>query len=59
MTDDEKAVVLALAEAWNLYLRLPDEHPDDNDEFRRAIHAAQDKILAREGRRQINRRANT
>lgn len=57
MTDDERAVVLALAEAWKAFLRLPDEHRDDVDEFRRAIHAAQEKVLARPGRREMNGRA--
>ena len=54
MTDDERAVVLALSEAWNLFLRLPKEHGDDTNEFRLAIHQAQDKILARPGRREFN-----
>lgn len=54
LTDAEKAVTVVLAEALNLYLTLPIEHLDDTDEFRRAIHAAQAKVLMRPGRRQIN-----
>jgi len=54
ITTDERAAVLALAEAWNAFLRLPIEHPDDTAEFRHLIHAAQDKVLGRVGRRQIN-----
>lgn len=54
LTEQEKAVVLALAEAWDMFLMLPVEHADDTEEFRRAIHAAQAKVLMRSGRRQIN-----
>ena len=54
LTADERAVAVKLAEAWNLFLALPIEHQDDTDEFRRAIHAAQAKVLMRTGRRQIN-----
>lgn len=54
LTDQERAASEALAAAWNAYLLLPIEHPDDQDEFRRAIHAAQAKVLMRPGRRQVN-----
>ncbi len=54
MTSAETGVVHALAAAWNAYLKLPIEHPDDQAEFRGLIHAAQDKVLGRVGRRQIN-----
>lgn len=54
LTDEERAVALKLAEAWDLFCALPTEHADDQDEFRRAIHAAQAKVLMRPGRRQIN-----
>jgi hypothetical protein len=54
LTDQERAVSDALSAAWNAYLLLPIEHPDDQDEFRRAIHAASAKVLMRPGRRQIN-----
>jgi len=53
MTEDEKAVVLALADAWNLFLNLPVEHSDDVHEFRRTIHTAQEKVLSRSGRREM------
>jgi hypothetical protein len=58
VTEDETAVVLALAEAWNLFLKLPAEHNDDTTEFRHAIHAAQDKVLARAARRELDPRFN-
>lgn len=54
MTDDEKAVVLLLAEAWNAFLKLPVDHGDDTTEFRHAIHRAQEKVMARAGRREMN-----
>ena len=54
LTDLEREVVFKLVEAWNAYLLLPTEHPDDNAEFRLAIHTAQVQILARPGRREIN-----
>lgn len=51
---DERAVIDALVEAWNRFLTLPVEHPDDQLEFRQAIHAAQTLVLARPGRREFN-----
>lgn len=54
MNSQEKAVLYALADAWNKFLYLPVEHSDDIDEFRRIIHAAQEKILARPARRALN-----
>lgn len=37
-----------LAAAWNMFLSLPEAHASDRDEFMRAIHAAQNILLARE-----------
>lgn len=54
ITSQEKMVLQHLVDAWNSFLALPTEHNDDIDEFRRAIHAAQEKVLARPGRREIN-----
>jgi hypothetical protein len=56
VTADEEAVITALAEAWNLFLELPVEHPSDLGEFLAIIHGAQDKVLARAGRRGLNSR---
>ncbi len=44
-------VIFLLCKAWDKFLELPEAHPDDNTEFRHAIHAAQNIILARVGRR--------
>lgn len=51
----EHKVLNLLIAAWNAFVLLPIEHGDDLDEFRQAIHAAQEKILARPGRRFLNR----
>jgi hypothetical protein len=56
LTELECSVAHKLAEAWNLFLLLPAEHPDEINEMRAAIHAAQGLILSRTGRRQINSR---
>ena len=54
MTADEKALVEMLGDAWNGFCDLPEEHPCDADEFCKAIHAAQNIILSRAGRRTMN-----
>lgn len=54
MTPEELKIVEMLAFAWNAFTRLPVEHPSDNEEFCRMIHAAQEKVLARPARRKIN-----
>lgn len=51
MTREEKDVIQELVQAWNAFLLLPVMHPDDTTEFRHLIHACQDKILSRVGRR--------
>jgi hypothetical protein len=53
----EESVVRSLACAWNSFLELPVEHADDINEFRRLIHQAQEKVLARPARRHIARKA--
>lgn len=54
VTNREAFVVGLLAGVWNEYLKLPAEHPLERQEFCLAIHACQDKILARAGRRAVN-----
>lgn len=54
MNPDEQGVLDALVKAWNLFVQLPIEHPDDQLEFRQAIHAAQTLLLARPTRREMN-----
>jgi|GEM_PF-2815412 hypothetical protein len=45
---EEQEVLHSLASAWNKFLLLPKQHPDDLDEFRYAIHEAQ-RIVAIRG----------
>lgn len=55
MTETEKQVVMMLAEVWNKYLELPNEHISDNPEFLAGIHRLQEKVLARPARRELNK----
>lgn len=55
LTPLERSLACQLGEIWNLFLQLPNEHADDQAEFRHLIHAAQEKVLSRPGRRDINR----
>ena len=55
MTNEERGLVLDLADVWNAYFKLPVEHPMDRDEFCTLIHRCQDMLLARPGRRDLNR----
>lgn len=52
ITEGELRIVQMLGDVWNEYLKLPLEHPNEQSEFCTAIHACQDKILARTGRRE-------
>jgi hypothetical protein len=47
LTEDERKVLGALAEAWRLFLALPALHKWDQVEFMLAIHQAQYVVLAR------------
>ena len=53
MTPQEIKVLDRTKEAWAEFLSLPEEHPDDQNEFRFHIHALQNIILAREGMRKL------
>ena len=50
-TENELQVLRALSVAWDAFLTLPVQHPDDRDDFRRSIHASQDLIAIRLARR--------
>jgi len=47
LTTEETRVVDLLAEAWNAQAGLPVMHPMEQDEFCRAIHAAQALVMSR------------
>mgnify|MGYP003386792226 CR=1 len=51
LTDAEKAVINHLAGAWNTWMLLDNNHPDDNFDFRQAIHRLQDLVASRVARR--------
>lgn len=51
MIEQELRALDLLAQAWNTFIELPVLHHADREEFGRAIHAAQNIILAREGLR--------
>lgn len=55
LTENETLVVLQLGKVWNMFLELPEEHADDVAEFRAMIHRAQEKVLCRPGRRELNK----
>jgi hypothetical protein len=51
LTVAEKHILEMTAQAWNEWCALPDRAANDNDEFVRAIHAAQHLIALRVARR--------
>jgi len=51
MENQEKEILDLLALAWNEFLHLEEQHPQDKMEFMRAIHQAQHLIMIRETRR--------
>ncbi len=53
MTADERALVMGLAEVWNRYMELPEEHPMDRQEFCMLVHHLQHMVLARPARRAL------
>lgn len=52
LSAEEMDVLSHLAAAWNVFSALPPpSFPDDKDDFRRAIHAAQHLVAFRVARR--------
>jgi hypothetical protein len=47
LSDAEERIVSLLGKAWQEFESLPPQHPCDSPEFLRAIHAAQNIVLAR------------
>ncbi len=47
LDEQEIGVLISLINAWDKFTCLPQIHGDDLDEFRHAIHQAQNIILAR------------
>lgn len=51
LSREEKDILYRLGQAWNLFVSLDRQHPDELEEFRRAIHAAQNLIAVRLARK--------
>lgn len=56
LTDLEAEIMRALMAVWIKFQRLPDEHIEQHDEFRQAIHRCQDYIAARPVYRFLNKK---
>ncbi len=54
MNEKEKEIMDNLANAWNIFISLPLEHPDEVNEFRYKIHDIQRMVLIRQYRRTNN-----
>ena len=50
MTPAEAKVIDHLVEAWNGFVKLPQQHPQDHIEFNQAIHRCQHLIMVRQVR---------
>jgi len=55
LTAYEHRVLNNLADAWNTFLKLETLHPDEQTDFRHAIHEAQRNIMARPTRREFKK----
>jgi len=51
LTVDEQKVMDHITEAWNEYVKLPQQHADDIEEFRHAVHEMQYLLAVRSVRR--------
>lgn len=54
MTEEEKEIILNLGMIWSSFLNLPRDHPQEEEEFLRIIHQAQNLVAARAGFRELN-----
>ena len=45
ISEKDQHVMGALITVWNLFMKLPEDHPDDTEDFRKAIHECQ-RIMA-------------
>lgn len=51
MTEKELNLIEILANVWNEYLQLPEQHCNDRQEFCEAIHRLQHLLMIRDARR--------
>ncbi len=56
MTKEELEIIEILGIAWNKFKAIEVVHQSDNDEFMRAIHAAQNIVLSRQAMRELNKK---
>ena len=54
----ERSVLSRLASAWNMFARIETLHPDETEEFRRAIHTARHIVMSRPVQREYNSKQN-
>jgi len=47
LTKQEGNVMDSLVKAWNDFIKLPNEHPSDTEEFCRGIHQCQHVLMCR------------
>ena len=50
LSSGEHTVMTHLVDAWDSYVHLPVQHPDDLEEFRHALHRLQHLVMIREVR---------
>lgn len=50
-TDEEKAIVMKLVEAYEMWLKLTDKNTNELEDFRLGIHQCQDVIRGRVAKR--------
>jgi hypothetical protein len=51
LTEDERKIVMLLADAFILFKKLPNKHPSDDEEFARYIHILQRHVMSKPTRR--------
>ena len=48
MTEQENKVLEKTVELWEEFIKLPIQHPDDQQEFKFNLHQLQNQIMARQ-----------
>jgi len=51
LTTEEQTILNHLIDAYNEFISLPEQHPQDNDEFTQHIHILQRQVMSRLARR--------
>lgn len=53
LSEQELLVINKLVEAWDEFIKLETLHPDEQTDFRKAIHEAQRNVMARPARKEV------